>query len=83
MAKKLIAEDVLLRFPDHGIPFEIYTDASNYQIGATIKQRNLPIAYFSKKLNPTQRRSRISYQMLQSMTEFLDGRTKYKSLGLL
>ena len=50
MAKKLISEDVLLHFPDYGIPFEIYTDASNHQIGATIKQRNLPIAYSSKNL---------------------------------
>ena len=53
-AKQLVAEDVLLRFPDHSIPFEIFTDASNYQIGATIKQKNLPIAYFSKKLAPAQ-----------------------------
>ena len=64
-AKKLISEDVLLRFPDHSIPFEIFTDASNYQIGATIKQRNLPVAYFSKKLTPTQRRySTIEQEML-------------------
>ena len=54
-AKKLIAEDVLLRFPNHSLPFEIYTDVSNYQVGATTNRQNLPIAYFSKKLNPTQR----------------------------
>ena len=50
LAKKLVAEDVLLRFPNHELPFEIFTDASNIQIRATIKQQNLPIAYFSKKL---------------------------------
>ena len=64
-AKKLISEDVLLRFPDHSIPFEIFTDASTYQIGATIKENNLPVAYFSKKLTPTQRRySTIEQEML-------------------
>ena len=36
LAKKLIAEDVLLRFPNHKLPFEIYTDANNFQIGATL-----------------------------------------------
>ena len=46
-AKRLVAEDVMLRFPDHSKPFHIYTDASQYQIGATLKQDNLPIAYFS------------------------------------
>ena len=51
-AKQLVAEDILLRFPDHSIHFEIFTDASNYQIGSTVKQKNLPIAYFSKKLTP-------------------------------
>ena len=64
-AKQLIAEDVLLRFPDHTLPFSIYTDASTYQIGATIKQNELPIAYFSKKLTPTQRGySTIEQEML-------------------
>ena len=64
-AKKLIAEDVLLRFPDHKLPFEIFTHASNIQIGATIKQNNLPIAYFSKKLSPTQiHYSTIKHEML-------------------
>ena len=63
--KRLVTEDVLLRFPDYNKPFSIYTDASKYQIGATIKQENLPVAYFSRKLTPTQRRySTIEQEML-------------------
>ena len=46
LAKKLVAEDVLLMFPNHELPFAIFTDARNIQIRATIKQHNLPIAYF-------------------------------------
>ena len=43
----------------------IYTDSSNYQIAAAIKQNNLLIAYFSKKLTPTQRRySKIDQEIL-------------------
>ena len=67
--KKLVSGDVLLRFPDHSKPFQIYTDASKYQLGATIKQDNKPIAYFSKKLNPAQRRySTIEQEMLAIVT---------------
>ena len=54
--KCIVAKDVLLQLPNHSQPFSIYTDASNYQIGATIKQEGLPVAYFSRKLTPTQRR---------------------------
>ena len=38
-----------------GLPPPSYIGASNYQIGVTIKQNDLPIVYFSHKLLPTQR----------------------------
>ena len=69
--KCLVAEDVMLRFPDHGKPFSIYTDASNFQLGATIKQDDLPIAYFSKKLTPTQRRYSTVEQEMLAIVEVL------------
>ena len=71
-AKQLVTEDILLRFPDHSIPFEIFTGASNYQIGATIKQMNLPLAYFSKKLTPTQRRYSTMEQEMLVIVEVLN-----------
>ena len=55
--KNMIAEDVLLTYPDPNKPFLIQeTDASDLQLGAVIYQDGLPIAFFSRKLNAAQQR---------------------------
>jgi RNase H-like domain found in reverse transcriptase len=54
MAKKIIAREVMLAYPDFNKRFEIHTDASHYQLGAVISQQGKPIAFYSCKLNPAQ-----------------------------
>ena len=52
--KSVMAADCLNAYPDYNKPFKIYTDASNYQLGAAIIQEGWPIAYWSRSLQSNQ-----------------------------
>ncbi len=52
--KTILAMDVLMAYPNHTLPFHIYTDTSNYQMGAIIIQQKQPVVYWSRKLTQTQ-----------------------------
>ena len=48
--KALIAAEALLVFPNHSMPFDVETDALEYQLGSVIKQQQCrPVTYYCRK----------------------------------
>ncbi len=74
--KRIMARETILAYPNFDKPFEIHTDASAYQLGAVISQDGKPIAFYSRKLTPTQMRYTTTERELLSIVEtFKDFRT--------
>ena len=67
--KRIMARETILAYPNFDKPFEIHTDASAYQLGAYISQNGKPIAFYSRKLTPTQMRYTTTERELLSIVE--------------
>ena len=51
--KNMMAKKTLLRYPNFRLDFDVYTDASDYQLGAVIVQKDEPVPFYSRTLTPT------------------------------
>jgi hypothetical protein len=69
--KQLLAKRIALSYPDFNKTFDIYTDASKYQLGAVITQDKKPIAFYSRKLTDAQTRYTVGELKLLSIVETL------------
>ena len=68
-SKTMLSKQVLLTYPDFNKPFDVHTDASDIQLGAVISQDNMPIAFYSRKLNQAQRNYTTMERELLSIVE--------------
>jgi len=64
--KKLLCSQPVLEIFDKNLPIKIFTDASIEGMGAILKQvqqngEEKPVAYFSRKLNETQKKKKAIY----------------------
>jgi hypothetical protein len=69
--KNSLAHEVVLAYLDFSVPFEIYTDASKYQIGSVITQKDKPLAFYSRKLTNPQMRYTVTELKLLAIVETL------------
>ncbi len=69
--KRVVAREVLLAYPRFDKPFEIFTDASDHQLGAVITQEGRPIAYYSRKLTAPQLNYTTTERELLAIVETL------------
>ena len=66
-----MARDVVLAYPDYSQGYEIYTDSFKFQLGALITQNDMPLAFFSCKLNRAHQKYSMTKQELLAIVETL------------
>jgi len=68
----MVAQDVMLSHPDPNEEFVIETNASDFQLGAVIKQKGKPIACYSSKLTEPQKKYSTIEKELLAMLETIE-----------
>ena len=70
--KQQLVEYTALQIPDSAKPYQLYTDASGYAMGAVLEQDNKPLGFHSQVMTPAQRKYCIYDQELLALVTALD-----------
>ncbi|CDJ62001.1 OSJNBa0074B10.8 protein, related [Eimeria necatrix] len=70
--KQRLIDYTTLQIPDTTKPFELYTDASGYAVGAVLEQAGQPIGFLSQAMTPAQQKYSIYDQELLALVSALD-----------
>ncbi|KAL7478583.1 LOW QUALITY PROTEIN: hypothetical protein ACHAW6_004342 [Cyclotella cf. meneghiniana] len=68
----LMVADDLAVYPDHNKLFDVYTDASDFQLGVCIFKECPPVAYFPRKLSKSQQNYMVMGKEMLSIVATLD-----------
>ncbi|CDJ67434.1 OSJNBb0014D23.8 protein, related, partial [Eimeria necatrix] len=70
--KQRLIDYTTLQIPDTTKPFELYTDASGFAVGAVLQQAGQPIGFLSQAMTPAQQKYSIYDQELLALVSALD-----------
>jgi ribonuclease HI len=70
-AKDMLSKEARLSYPDFSKPFDLYTDASDLQLGATLVQEGKPLGFYTRKLNSAQMKYTVGEMELLGIVEGL------------
>jgi hypothetical protein len=70
-AKNMLSKEARLSYPDFSKPFDLYTDASDLQLGATLVQEGKPFEFYTRKLNSAQMNYTVGEKELLGIVEGL------------
>ena len=68
-AKEMLERQAILSYPDFSQPFDLYTDASDTQLGATLVQKGKPLGFYTRKLNDAQAKYTVGEKELLGIVE--------------